>query len=201
MCSCGQRAEKQQVFERGNVGMWNMERFTWWELHKITTMFSVIVLKLIILWRETFFFTQLKVNKSTGVKKQQWSLRRCGRNKIATGVWALTHTPITLISPPFPPSPHPLQLNTKIRHGPQNCRKLVPWRLPWPRYWGKQWKTHTNTHSITGPEQTTRFILCSKSCCQIFLRFAPITRHLISSSVIGSVSLMSSPATECPECC
>ena len=46
------------------------------------------------------------------------------------------------------------------------------------------------TQTLT-PSQTARSLLCSKSCCQISLRFVPITGHLISSSVTQSGSLMS----------
>lgn len=100
-------------------------------------------------WGSSFLFSLKWTNvsqeqKKKNPKKQQWSLNYWGRHKTVAGVWVLTRTPITLISPPFP---HPLQLNTKTRHGPRNWRKLVPWRLPWPRYWAERQKTHTTTPS------------------------------------------------------
>lgn len=141
-------------------------------LSSITTAFSVIVLKLVVLWRATFLL-DLKWTNVSQEYKNKWPFTYCGRHEIVASVQVLTCAPITLISPPFPLCPHPVQFNTKTRHGTHNMthnwKKLVPWRLPWPSYWAEQRKTHTNIHSVTGPEQTTRFILCSKSCCQISL--------------------------------
>lgn len=76
-------------------------------LSSITTAFSVIVLKLVVLWRASFLLDLMWTNVSQEYKNK-WPFRYCGRYEIVASVQVLTCAPITLISPPFPLSPHPL---------------------------------------------------------------------------------------------
>ena len=133
-------------------------------------------------------------------KNRHWSLWAYNRQKTVLGVLVLTHIPITLISPPLPLPlpPHPLQPNTKTRHGPQNRQKLVPLGLLCPCYWADQ-RNNSHKHLVTSqsPDQTTTSF---RSCCHICLT---CSHHWTPKIVLCHRfrSLMSLPATECWECC